>query len=145
MPLGFFRLLLIRGYLVVLIHCDNRCSLLFCKILFFMAHHAGCILFLRKANKTLQGEVQYIIPGHDYAILGKMKSINGELDVFYRTKTSLIGGRAIIENCDLVRVVFSPILKVMCKLVIANHNELVNQWGDIVYKPIKDRLFSNLE
>lgn len=110
-------------------------------------HHAAGTLGVGIAHKVLQTEVEHIVAGDDEHVTCEAETVHGKPDVAHGAEAGLVGRRAVIDHGDLLAFACRPLLEVVGKLVVADHDVFVDKAGsvDVVDEPVQDGLVLHLE
>ena len=113
---------------------------------FPITHDAGGLLFPKIMNERLQTEIQEIITCDDEKIIIQSQLINCKLNIPDCSQSGFIAFCSVIKDGNRQLMVIGPRFKVMCKLMVAYDDVLVNNPRSInvLQKPVKDRLVLNL-
>ena len=106
---------------------------------------AGTAILFSEPHKGNETEIQNVVPGQHQHIFINAQLVYGKLDILHSAKPSLIGTRTVIHNGNRESVATAPVLKMPGKLMIADDNELIHQFFNIVHQPIQDGLLSHLQ
>ena len=102
MALGLSRFLLHCNKQVIIGHLGHTTLMELSLIGLVIAHNTSGFLLLTILDKVGQTEVKQIVTGHNQQVIIQLQLLNGEKDILYCTKASLVRRGAIIDNGNLV-------------------------------------------